>query len=96
MWSVAAVGAGGLVLSALRRRPEDLLLVGSAVMTAAVPLAFFGDSRFKVPVIPLLVVAAAVAVQWMWDQRRSITRQRLAHPVLSLSRKILILSYRST
>ena len=49
----------GLVGMARRRRPEDVLLVGSAVMTAVVPLAFFGDSRFKVPVIPLLIIAAA-------------------------------------
>lgn len=68
-WVVAATGAAGLAVLARRRRPEDLLLVGSAVMTAAVPLAFFGDSRFKVPVVPLLVVAGAVAVAAAWERR---------------------------
>ena len=58
-WFVALVGVAGLVNLVRRRRPEDLLLFGSAVMTAVVPLAFFGDSRFKVPVIPLLIIAAA-------------------------------------
>ncbi|WP_421119983.1 hypothetical protein ACE2AJ_01080 [Aquihabitans daechungensis] len=28
-------------------------------MTALIPLFFFGDQRFKVPVIPLLIIAAA-------------------------------------
>lgn len=63
-WVVALSGTAGLVVLVLRRRPEGLLLVGSAVMTAAVPLAFFGDSRFKVPVIPLLIVAAATLASW--------------------------------
>ena len=47
----------------VRRRPEDLFLVGSALMTALVPLAFFGDTRFKVPVIPLLIIAAATLLR---------------------------------
>jgi 4-amino-4-deoxy-L-arabinose transferase-like glycosyltransferase len=58
-WAVCLGGVVGLGALIWRRRPDGLLLVGSAVMTAAVPLAFFGDSRFKVPVIPLLIVAAA-------------------------------------
>lgn len=62
-WVVAATGVGGLVVLVRRRRPEDLFLVGAAVMTAAVPLAFFGDSRFKVPVIPLLIVASGVLAE---------------------------------
>lgn len=69
-WVVATAGVGGLVVLAARRRPEDLLLVGSALMTAAVPLAFFGDSRFKVPVIPLLVVAGSALVPLVADRRR--------------------------
>lgn len=62
-WVVAAVGVAGLGALAWRRRPEDVFWVGCAVMTALVPLAFFGDSRFKVPVIPLLIVAAATLVR---------------------------------
>jgi hypothetical protein len=68
-WLVAVSGAAGLVVLGARRRPEGLLLVGSAVMTAAVPLAFFGDSRFKVPVIPLLIVAGATLVSTAVDRR---------------------------
>lgn len=58
-WFVCATGIAGLVVLVRRRRPEGWFLVGAAVMTALVPLAFFGDSRFKVPVIPLLIIAAA-------------------------------------
>lgn len=62
-WLVCATGLVGIGHLLRRRRPEDLLLVGSAVMTALVPLAFFGDSRFKVPVIPLLIVIASTLVE---------------------------------
>ena len=58
-WLVGSAGLAGLALMARRSRPGDLFWVGATVMTAAVPLMFFGDSRFKVPVIPLLIVAAA-------------------------------------
>ncbi len=55
---VAPLGALGLVVLAVRRQPDGLLLVAAAVATASVPLLFFGDARFKVPVLPLLVIAA--------------------------------------
>ena len=58
-WLVVGAGLAGLVQLARRREPEALVLVGSTVMTALVPLLFFGDQRFKVPVIPLLIIAAA-------------------------------------
>jgi hypothetical protein len=62
-WLVLAAGLVGMVQLARRRQPEAFVLVGSAVMTAAVPLLFFGDARFKVPVIPLLIIAAATLVR---------------------------------
>lgn len=58
-WAVTAAGLVGLVVLARRKEPQAFFVVGATVMTAAVPLLFFGDSRFKVPVIPLLIVAAA-------------------------------------
>jgi len=58
-WVVCAAGLAGAAGLVARRRPEDLLMVGATVVIAAVPLAFFGDARFKVPVIPLLIVLAA-------------------------------------
>ena len=59
---VGVIGMVGLVLLIRRREPFGVLVVLSALGTAAVPLAFFGDSRFKVPVVPLLVIAGAVAI----------------------------------
>ncbi len=59
---VALVSVVGLVRLTLSGRPVALLLVLSALVTVTVPLAFFGDPRFKVPVIPLLVIAAAATV----------------------------------
>ena len=58
-WLVTIAGLAGLVHLLRQRRPDGLMLVGCTIVTAAVPLAFFGDQRFKVPVIPLLIVAAA-------------------------------------
>ncbi|MFN8017784.1 MAG: hypothetical protein U0P45_06645 [Acidimicrobiales bacterium] len=58
-WLVTAAGIVGLVALAWRREPDGLMLVGSTLVTAAVPLLFFGDARFKVPVIPLLIICAA-------------------------------------
>jgi hypothetical protein len=62
-WAVVVTGLVGMVALVRRREPEGLALVGCAVMTALVPLAFFGDARFKVPVIPMLIIAAACLVR---------------------------------
>ncbi|MCU1498682.1 MAG: glycosyl transferase [Acidimicrobiales bacterium] len=70
-WLLVPVGLLGLAALVRRRRGLDLLLVGSAVATALVPLAFFGDSRFKVPVIPLLIIIAATLAGRPWRSARS-------------------------
>jgi 4-amino-4-deoxy-L-arabinose transferase-like glycosyltransferase len=62
-WLVTALGIAGSVALVRHRRPDGLALVGCALMTAAVPLLFFGDSRFKVPVMPLLIIAAATLLR---------------------------------
>jgi len=58
--SAGALGLAGLVLPPLDGRRLFFLLALLAL--AGVPLAFFGDTRFHVPAMPLLVVAAAWAV----------------------------------
>jgi hypothetical protein len=40
-------------------------------MTAIVPLLFFGDQRFKVPVIPLLIIAAACLADGRFGRAQS-------------------------
>lgn len=62
-WLVVVLGLVGCLQLIRYRRPDGVLLVGSALMTAAVPLAFFGDQRFKVPVIPLLIIVGATLLK---------------------------------
>lgn len=60
--AVAVLGLAGLVRLARRRRGDRLLVPLAALGLLAAPLATFGDARFKVPIVPLLIVAAAVLV----------------------------------
>ncbi len=60
-YAVLALGLAGMVVLVDRRRPDRLLVVLAAAATVAVPLAFFGDPRFKVPAVPLLAIAASAA-----------------------------------
>ena len=57
------VGIGGLVALLWRREwwrgPRRQMFVWTMLVMAVVPLAFFGEPRFKVPVIPFLIVLAA-------------------------------------
>ena len=59
------ISIGGLGLVAYVLPPRDgrrLFFLLALLALAGVPLLFFGDSRFHVPVLPLLVVGAAWAV----------------------------------
>ncbi len=67
-YGVAGLGVVGMAIFVVRRRPEGILVVLATVATLAVPLAFFGDPRFKVPAVPLLVVAASTVVAAAWDR----------------------------
>ncbi|QXC59999.1 glycosyltransferase family 39 protein [Aquihabitans sp. G128] len=62
-WAVVVTGVAGSVVLLRRKGSDGRLLVALTVATAVVPLAFFGDSRFKVPVIPLLILAAATLLR---------------------------------
>lgn len=67
---VVVTGLVGAVRLVRSRWPDGLLVVLSGVATAMVPLLFFGDPRFKVPVVPILCLAAAAAVTWPFEHRR--------------------------
>lgn len=58
--SIGGLGLLGLVLSP--RDPRRLYLLLGLLAFAGIPLVFFGDARFHVPVMPLLVIPAAWAV----------------------------------
>ena len=59
---VGLVAVAGLFLVDRRRDPRRSLLLWSMVALIVPPLAFFGDPRFKLPVVPFLAVLAAVTV----------------------------------
>lgn len=59
---VGLVGAAGMVVLAWSRRGDRLLVPLTALGLLLAPLATFGDIRFKAPVVPLLILAGAVAL----------------------------------
>jgi hypothetical protein len=64
----AAAVVGGVVWL---RRPDParrgLFLVVAGLAQLVLPLATFGDPRFKMPLYPTLAICAAVAVAALWD-----------------------------
>ena len=61
--AVVTLGIVGAAVLLARRRGHGVALVAITVVVIAVPLAFFGDARFKVPAMPFVAVAAAVALE---------------------------------
>ncbi len=60
---VVLLGVVGLVMLGRRRdEPIGRLIVASAVAAGIPALLFFGDPRFKVPVVPFLAIGAAVVL----------------------------------
>ena len=59
---VGLLAVAGLFLVDRRRDPRRSLLLWSMVALIVPPLAFFGDPRFKLPLVPFLAVLAALAV----------------------------------
>jgi 4-amino-4-deoxy-L-arabinose transferase-like glycosyltransferase len=64
---LALAGAGVVLLApaAWRRRTEDptgLLVLAVTLASVVVPIAAFGDTRFKVPVAPCFALLAALAI----------------------------------
>jgi 4-amino-4-deoxy-L-arabinose transferase-like glycosyltransferase len=64
-WFLTLVLALAALPLALRgRRPDRLFVVLAAGALLVPPLMFFGDPRFKMPIVPYLVVLAAAAGCW--------------------------------
>ncbi len=68
------ISLGGLGLAGLLRPPDArrLYFLLALLALAGIPLVFFGDARFHVPVMPLLVVPAA----WVVVQLATRLRER--------------------
>ncbi len=74
---VALVGLGAVALDTLRARRGDrrppvhaLLVVAVALSGALVPVMFFGEERFKVPIVPCIALLAAYLPARRWANRR--------------------------
>ena len=61
-FGVAGLSVLGLVVAERRADPRRTLLLWTAVAVGIPPLMFFGDPRFKLPVVPFMAIAAAVAL----------------------------------
>ena len=61
-FAIGGLALAGLVPIVSRRRPADIIVIGSGLVLIAVPLLLWGNPRFHLPVLPFLAVAAAVAI----------------------------------
>ena len=74
---VCPLGIVGLVL-AVRRRKEAWLLAVFALAYSAAIIAFFVVARYRLPMVPALMVFAAYAAIWMVTAARERRRRQLA------------------
>jgi 4-amino-4-deoxy-L-arabinose transferase-like glycosyltransferase len=61
-WSTSALGLLSLRFFTSRRHPRRQFFLAAMVGLAAPVVIFFGDVRFHLPVMPLLLIAAAVTI----------------------------------
>jgi 4-amino-4-deoxy-L-arabinose transferase-like glycosyltransferase len=61
----------GALAFALSRDIRRLFLALMMLYILAVPLAFFGDPRFKFPAMPIAIIIAAWTVMMLWQRRRA-------------------------
>lgn len=71
-WLVAALGVGGTWLSWRdeRTRLVAVVLLAAGATTVITPVFFFGDQRFKMPLVPVIAAMAGVAIAWLILMRR--------------------------
>jgi tetratricopeptide (TPR) repeat protein len=74
---IAPLGALGAVVLLRRRRPGAALLALFALAHMVGVVLFFVCSRFRIPVVPVVVVFAAAGLLWLWDRARAMDFRRL-------------------
>lgn len=74
---VSPLAALGLIALARRRRGAALLALFVASYAAGVIL-FFVNARFRMPIVPSLLVFSSAGIVWLWDQLRRRRWVRLA------------------
>lgn len=66
-FGLCIVSAIGAVILWRSTEPRQALLVAFAVMLMLLPLAFFGEPRFHHSMVPFMVIAAATALDTLWQ-----------------------------
>lgn len=70
-WLVLPLAGAGMVLGT-GRRPQVCLLSAYVLIYSALVVAFFVTARFRLPIIPVLIVFAASAIaewcRWIWGR----------------------------
>ncbi len=74
---IVPLAAVGLLALVRRKRRAALLLFFVAAYSATV-IAFFVNARFRMPVLPALIVFASAGLIWLWDEMRKRNWVRLA------------------
>ncbi|MGH2685789.1 MAG: ArnT family glycosyltransferase [Actinomycetota bacterium] len=59
-FAVAGLAMVGVAVAERRADPRRAVLLWTAVAVGVPPLVFFGDPRFKLPVVPFMAIAAAL------------------------------------
>ena len=73
-FTMLIAGIVGAAQLTTREKPRQLMLLLALLGMLTVPLVFFGDTRFKVPAMPLLVLVAAVPLSGLMNAQ--VLRQR--------------------
>ncbi len=68
-----------------RRRKEALLLALFLVSYMGSVLLFFINARYRLPVIPVIIVFSSVGALWLWDRGRSRQWRSLAIGLLAVA-----------
>jgi hypothetical protein len=75
-WLLLSVAALGVFCALWRHERGMLLPAGCVIGWTVVPVVFFGDPRFHIPLLPLFCIAAGYGftVMWDWGPGRRLTR----------------------
>lgn len=69
-YATGAIALLGMAAFALAKDPRRAFFLATFGYVMAMPLIFFGDSRFHYPAIPFVVLITAATVVAVWDRRR--------------------------
>lgn len=89
---IVPLAAVGLLALRRRRRCAALLLLFVAAYSATV-IMFFVNARFRMPVLPVLLVLAAAGLVWLWDEMRGRHWLRLAAGLVCVAAVAAFVNY---